>query len=415
MKTKFAGKHVKIAVDLTPMLPGGANGGVKPALLEFIRGLQRYSGPHFSFYFITAASTHAEVESFATGRDALICIDWPESALSLTPAGFHQKRIDLLYAPFGMVRFPDCGVPIVAMVVDLLHRDYPFSISQPERLWREDYFALMVRCASRFQVISDYTGERLAHHYGVPTSKIFRTYLPIQGRLKIEQTSDRSAQRFFFYPANFWPHKNHELLLIAFQIYRNQAGAAAWDLVLTGNGDPRRQALQELARTLGIEDQVFFRGHVSDGELAHLYSTASALLFPSLHEGFGIPPVEAMKLGVPVVTSDAGSLCEIVGDAALLVDPRKPSQMAEAMGRLASSKGLQSELRARGFARAKFFSFETELALLAEMFARRKPNRVKRLRRRIALGWAHGCAWARAKATDVYRFFRGSLRTILSR
>jgi glycosyltransferase involved in cell wall biosynthesis len=259
MKKRLTTKRVKVALDLTPMLPGGANGGVKPAILEFIRALQQLSGPHFSFYFITAASTHREVESIATQRDELICIDWPQADVSLTPNGFHEKRINLLYAPFGMIRFPDSGVPMVAMVVDILHRDYPFSIAETERQWREEYFAQMVRRAIRFQVISDYTGERLAHHYGVPARKIFRTYLPIQDRLKVTEISEQSGNRFFFYPANFWLHKNHEVLLVAFQIYRKQAGAAAWSLVLTGGDEPRRRTLRELAKALGIDDHVLFR------------------------------------------------------------------------------------------------------------------------------------------------------------
>jgi glycosyltransferase involved in cell wall biosynthesis len=404
-----------MAIDLTPLLPGGANGGVKPALLEFIGALQRLPGPHFSFYFITATSTHREIEAIATRRDELICIDSPEAVHSLTPTGFHEKHIDLLYAPFGMIRFPDCGVPIVAMVVDLLHRDYPFSISQAERQWREDYFAQMVRSATLFQVISDYTGQRLAYHYGVPVRKIFRTYLPIQDRLKVAAVAEQSGRRFFFYPANFWPHKNHEILLIAFQIYRNHAGATAWDLVLTGDDEARRRALEELAVTLGIDEHVLFKGHVPDRDLAHLYSSASALVFPSLHEGFGIPPLEAMKLGIPVITSDAGSLREVVGDAGLLIDPRKPGELADAMGELASSEQLQVDLRSRGFRRADSFSFEGELAVLAEMFARVKSTWVRRLRRRLALSWADGCVWARAKATNVYRSFRSLVRTTLSR
>jgi hypothetical protein len=122
-----------------------------------------------------------------------------------------------------------------------------------------------------------------------------------------------------------------------------------------------------------------------------------------------------MKLGIPVVTSDAGSLREIVGDSALLIDPRKPSQLADAMRQLASSQRLQEDLRCRGFVRAKGFSFEAELALLAEMFAKVKPTWVKRLRRRLALSWADSCVWSRAKATNVYRFFRSLVRTALSR
>jgi glycosyltransferase involved in cell wall biosynthesis len=245
--------------------------------------------------------------------------------------------------------------------------------------------------------------------------KIFRTYLPIQDRLKRAGEPVESGNRFFFYPANFWPHKNHEVLLIAFQIYRNQAGATAWDLVLTGDDAPRSRTLELLARALGIDEHVFFKGHVSDGELAELYASASALVFPSLHEGFGIPPLEAMKLGTPVIASDAGSLREVVGDAGLLIDPRKPSQLAEAMETLASSEQLQADLRNRGFERAQSFSFQSELAVLAEMFVKVKPTWEKRLQRRLALWWANGRVWSRAKATGVYRSFRSLLRTTLSR
>jgi glycosyltransferase involved in cell wall biosynthesis len=406
MTKRFTTKQVRVAIDLTSMLPGGANGGIKPAILEFLRALQQLSGPRFSFYFITAASTHHEVEAIATGRDTLICVDWPEAYTILTPTGFHKMHIDLFYAPFGMIRFPDCGIPIVAMVVDLLHRDFPSSISEEERQRREDYFAQMVRCANRFQVISDYTGERLIHHYAVPARKVFRTYLPIQDRLNIPDVFTRSGNRYFLYPANFWLHKNHEVLLIAFQIYRQQADPVVWDLVLTGSDDPRRRALQELAITLGIEDHVYFKGHVSAEELAHLFFSAGALVFPSLHEGFGIPTLEAMKLGVPVLTSDAGSLREVVGNAGLLIDPRNPIKLAAAMARVASSGHLQAELRTRGFQRAMRFSFQTEIAHLAEMFVKLKPSGGKRLQRGMVLGIKNGYAHARAKAKNVYRFIR---------
>jgi glycosyltransferase involved in cell wall biosynthesis len=399
-------KLVKVAVDLTPMLPGGANGGIKPAILEFIRALQQLPGPRFSFYFITADSTHHEVEAIATERDTMMCIDWPEAYTALTPTCFHKKRIDLLYAPFGMIRFPDCGIPILAMVVDLLHRDFPSSISETERQRREDYVAQMVRCANRIQVISHYIGERLTHHYAVPAWKIFQTYLPIQDRLKVLEPLTGPGNRFFFYPANFWPHKNHEVLLIAFQIYRQQAGSAAWNLVLTGSDDSRRRELEELAITLGIASQVQFKSHVSTEELAHLFSLAGALVFPSLHEGFGIPPLEAMKLGVPVLTSESGSLREVVGDAALLVDPRNPIQLAAAMTKLATSERLRADLRSRGFQRAKCFSFQNEVTHLAETILKLKPGWGKRLQRGLVLRFGNNCVRAQAKATTAYRYFR---------
>lgn len=286
---------------------------MKPAILEFIRALQKFEDPVFAFLFITAASTHAEVQSAMTSRDRAFNIDSLEASKSKPTHFFRGEKIDLLYAPFGMVRFPNCGVPIISMVVDLLHRDYPHSIPEIERDWRETYFPQMVQSANRFQVISDYTAGRLVHHYGVPAEKIFRTYLPIQNRLKITKGAKKCAKSFFFYPANFWVHKNHEILLIAYQLYRSSSGAEAWDLVLTGADDSRRRILQELAESLGVGDHVRFTGYVSEIELGQLYSEAAALIFPSLYEGFGIPAIEAMRLGVPILASGEGSLREIVG------------------------------------------------------------------------------------------------------
>jgi glycosyltransferase involved in cell wall biosynthesis len=408
MATVLRAKRIRIAVDLTSLLPGGVNGGVKPAILEFIRALQKFEDPVFAFLFITAASTHAEVQSTMTSRDRAFSIDSLEASKSKPIHFFRGEKVDLFYAPFGMVKFPNCGVPIISMVVDLLHRDYPHSISEIERDWRETYFAQMIQCASRFQVVSDYTAGRLAHHYGVPAEKIFRTYLPIQNRLKITKNAKRSAKSFFFYPANFWVHKNHEILLIAYQLYRSFSGAEAWDLVLTGADDSRRRVLQELAEGLGIQGHVHFTGYVSETELARLYAEAAALVFPSLHEGFGIPTIEAMRLGVPILASGDGSLQEVVGVAGLVADSRKPLELATAMQKLASSAELQAELRRLGLERSKDFTLETQVTRLAEVFVQtvlsaRKVEWAERLRRGFTLLRRQSVFWHGAAVNRVSR------------
>jgi glycosyltransferase involved in cell wall biosynthesis len=408
MATVLRAKRIRIAVDLTPLLPGGMNGGVKPAILEFIRALQSFQDPVFAFFFITAGSTHVEVQSIMTARDRAFCLDSPEAPKSKPIHFFRGEKIDLLYAPFGMVRFRDCGVPIISMVVDLLHRDYPHSIPEVERDWREAYFPQMVQCADRFQVVSDYTAERLVHHYGVPAEKIFRTYLPIQDRLKITKSAKKCTNSFFFYPANFWVHKNHEVLLIAYQLYRSFSGAEAWDLVLTGADDSRRWVLQELAEGLGIADHVRFTGYVSEMELGRLYSEAAALVFPSLYEGFGIPTVEAMRLGVPILASGGGSLREVVGAAGLVADSRKPLELAVAMQKLASSAGLRAELRRLGLERSRNFTLETEVTRLAEVFVQtarktRKVEWAERLRRGFSLLGRQSAFWYSAAANRVFR------------
>ena len=109
----------------------------------------------------------------------------------------------------------------------------------------------------------------------------------------------------------------------------------------------------------GLADRVIRIGHAAKDQLRLLYSSATALVFPSLEEGFGFPILEAMSYGLPVVTSNCSSMPEVAGDAALLVDPRNPSEIAEAMRRIAEDKSLADDLRKKGFQRAKLFSWES--------------------------------------------------------
>jgi glycosyltransferase involved in cell wall biosynthesis len=163
-----------------------------------------------------------------------------------------------------------------------------------------------------------------------------------------------------------------------------------------------------------LEKNAFFKGHLAETELAQLFAAASALVFPSLHEGFGIPPLEAMKLGVPVLTSETGSLREVVGDAGLLVDPRKPVELAKAMLELASSKELQLELKRRGKERVQSFSFSAEVSKLAEVFVAeatkaRKLTVRERLQRPIALLRLNILRWRRGTAGKLFRVLRDRL------
>jgi glycosyltransferase involved in cell wall biosynthesis len=280
---------MKIAVDLTPMRPGGQNGGVKPAILEILKGLKAHLREELRYLFLTADDTNNEAPS--SESDSACCVlrrtgrGNISQALELaTRSGVSVKnrlkkdRIDLLYCPFGTAQFASVQVPTVAMVVDILHRDYPYSLPVQTREWRELQFRKLIKSVDYFQVISEFTSERLQLLYNISPEQIFITRLPIHGRLTSTQ-----AQRepFFFYPANFWIHKNHETLLVAYQIYLSRTTAKPpWNLVLTGYRDERMAILQELAVDLGVATHVKFVGHVAESELAKLYATASCLVFP---------------------------------------------------------------------------------------------------------------------------------------
>jgi glycosyltransferase involved in cell wall biosynthesis len=387
---------MKIAVDLTPMRRGGENGGVKFAALEFLKGLQVRIGDQLQFLFFTADDTHDEAITLLRECDMAFCVLRRAGKGSLRQAVeleirskmmvrhlVKKHRADALYCPFGILFFASNWLPSVVKVADTLHRDFPFSLPVQTREWRELQFRRLFHSADFFQVDSEYTSERLKTIYNVPPEQIFITRLPIQGRLK---AASCEREQFFFYPANFWMHKNHETLLIAYQIYLERCGGQRpWELVLTGCLDERARLLEKLAADLDIGAQVKFLGHVSETQLAKLYSTASCLVFPSLHEGFGIPLVEAMSFGLPIICGRETSIPEIAGNAAFYAEMRNPRELANALCSIAENEVLRSDLIMLGEERLKAFDFNLEVERLAGHLATAVRTKRELKRRRFYL------------------------------
>jgi glycosyltransferase involved in cell wall biosynthesis len=179
------------------------------------------------------------------------------------------------------------------------------------------------------------------------------------------QPSDEDAQRrvreryrlptqFWLYVAHGYPHKNHERLFEAYRGLKRRV-PAAWPLVLRGERQPIGPDLQALVYRLGLADDVIFLPRLERGDLPAVYSTASALVFPSLYEGAGIPVLEALACGCPVVASAIPPVQEFAGDAARYFDPQVPAAIEEAMATLAADPSGRSELGTRGLARARTF------------------------------------------------------------
>jgi len=141
-------------------------------------------------------------------------------------------------------------------------------------------------------------------------------------------------------------------------------------LVLPGYPTAHEAELREHAKARGLEDDVRFPAWVSDEQLEGLWALARAFIYPSLYEGFGLPVLEAMARGVPVACSDASSLPEVAGDAALLFDPHRPAQIAAAIRRLLTDAGMRERLGELGRLRASAFTWERSARLTLETYAR---------------------------------------------
>jgi glycosyltransferase involved in cell wall biosynthesis len=208
--------------------------------------------------------------------------------------------------------------------------------------------------------------------FGAPPERLVVIYLALHRRFDHlhDQAADRASLAAFdvvpleylLYPANFWPHKNHAVLVRAFELYVRQAPNSRLKLVLTGGGGTERPHIVDAVRGAGLADRVVFAGFVSDAQIGALMRFSFGLIFPSLYEGFGMPVVEAMAAGTPILCSNATSLPEIAGDAALLFDPRDPGEISGAIAQFARDPSLRSRLTARGTRRLATFGSATQMA-----------------------------------------------------
>jgi glycosyltransferase involved in cell wall biosynthesis len=269
--------------------------------------------------------------------------------------------LDVIHYPLTL-NVPPVRGPSVMTLHDIQHHELPELFTPSQRLWRKLVYD---RAAARSTMVitdSDFSRDRIVQLVGVDPERIVTVHLGVDSeRFDAVAGPDDSAllaplelpERFVLYPASLWRHKNHERLLEAMA----QVGDRSLQLVLTGAAFGRLAELMALAARLGISDRVRHVGFVSDRALPALYRRAVALVFPSLYEGFGVPPLEAMACGCPVASSLVTSLGEVCGDAAEPLEPRDSGQMAGAIGRVVEDEELRRSLRERGLARAQRFSW----------------------------------------------------------
>lgn len=428
----------KIAVDLVPMLPGGDNGGAKIFVLELLRALPKVA-PDVTFILLTRKSSDHEVEPLLTSNMQRQMV-WDDEVNSDTRkrlliriAGAVARRIpgrirhrlptsmrlrllrwaghfstssvisqlgaDLLYCPFGGTVFSDATIPMAVTVYDLQYRTYPQFFTPEDRATRDKNF--QQACSmSAMAVISDYVRDSVIAQGLVDPNRVFTIHIQIPKRLRTVSEEQRhqvlekfglQQNKYFMYPANFWEHKNHKALIFAFEIALRSGLPPDTKLVLTGAPSPRSQEILNDAKVLDIADLIVVPGFVDNTEFSALMMSSLGVVFPSLYEGFGMPVLEAMAMGRPVVCSGLTSLPEVAGDAALFFDPQKPAEIAESMVRLATDEGLRDTLIERGHRRVELFSDTTRMAQQYwQLFELASDGHVHR----ASTNGIHGDGWA---------------------
>ncbi len=269
------------------------------------------------------------------------------------------RDLGVLHFPV-TVPIPRSPLPQVVTLHDVQHHDMPSFFPQAERLLRKLTYDAAAKRATAVVTPSEYARRRIVEVLNIPPERVHavpsgvdhRRFRPEPGENDEALARELRLERpYVLYPANLWPHKNHRRLVAAFAALEDPD----LELVLLGRTYGRlAPVLAEAGRHGG---NVRHLGYVGHEALPVLYRRARALVFPSLYEGFGGPPLEAMACGCPVASSTRASLAEVVGDAAAMLDPESVESIAEALKRVVSDEEARPRLRAAGLERARAFSW----------------------------------------------------------
>jgi glycosyltransferase involved in cell wall biosynthesis len=303
------------------------------------------------------------------------------------PLAVRRERVDLFHAPHYVLPALTPG-PTVVTIHDCIHLMFPESLKH--RLGYAYARASLWTAAhksDRIFTVSEQSKRDILKFFRVPPEKIVVTPNAIDERFGVppseevvRQTRERYqlSHPYILYVGNIKPHKNLERLIEAFDKVRSQ-GRPELELLIIGDEISKLQALRRAVHKYNLHRYVRFHGHVPADTLSVFYRLASVFVFPSLYEGFGLPPLEAMASGTPVVTSNVSSLPEVVGDAAVLVDPYSVDAIAAGILSVMHSAHLRDELRQKGFARVQQYSWmrsvECVRHIYGEVAARRGEAR----------------------------------------
>ena len=293
------------------------------------------------------------------------------------PIALRREHVDLFHAPhYVLPALINCRS--VVTIHDCIHLMFPQYL--PGRLahgYARTSLWIAAHRSNRILTVSEASKADILRRFRVPADKVTVVYNAIDERLRevppeeeFERVRIRYQLRdpFALYVGNIKPHKNLERLIDAFDRLRRQEGFEALKLVIIGDEISKYQGLRRAVHEHKLHKHVRFFGFVPLQTLSVLYRLASVFVFPSLYEGFGLPPLEAMASGTPVVTSNVSSLPEVVGDAAMLVDPYDPDSIAEGMKKVLTDESVRACLRQRGLEKVREYSWEQSIARIRDVY-----------------------------------------------
>jgi len=285
-------------------------------------------------------------------------------------------RVDLFHATEHLLP-PLKNAKTVFTLHDLIFQFFPEYHLPLNRWFLVNAMPHFLRRADAIIAVSECTKRDAIYFYNLPPEKITVIYEGVNPALRpvdapelIDQARVRYAhgQPFIFFLGTIEPRKNIPTLIDTLRVLR--ARGLPHRLLIAGRKGWLYRGVFEHARATGMENEIDFLDYVPDADLPALFAACDAFVFPSLYEGFGLPPLEALACGAPVVCSNTSSLPEVVGDAAVLVDPRDVGEIAAATECVIGDPSRRAELRARGIAQAAQFSWERAARETLQLYGR---------------------------------------------
>ncbi|GAC1362142.1 MAG: glycosyltransferase family 1 protein [Actinomycetota bacterium] len=357
---------MRIGVNLLFVEPGVV-GGSEALLTNLVRAVGATGADLVVAAMRGFRSAHPDTESFAE----VVEVPWRSNYRPLRIAAEHswlaftarRRHFDVLHHGVGTVPFLKM-LPTVVTVHDIQYHHYPEYFPPLKLAWLRHNVPFAVRTSEVVTVPSEFVRSDILQAFHCDPAKVVVVPFGGEGLLAPSAGADTVRRQFglerpfFVFPGRSYPHKNHRFLVEAFAPLADRA-----DLVFTGPAGPQDSRIAQTAARLGVAASVHQLGLVSRGELTGLYEAATALAWPSRFEGFGVPVLEAMSAGCPVVASSATAIPEVVGDAGILLSPDDAAGWTQTLDNLLSQPGTGAELAARGRARVREFSWERSGAL----------------------------------------------------
>ena len=381
----LGGERMKIALELQPCLKNKSGIGIYT--YELAKRLQQYPD----------CQLVGEIFNFLNRNDItqdIGGIEFPKQICTLLSYGIYRrlwhtlpikynslfKETAQIHHFFNFIVPPRIEGKIINTIHDLTFLLYPETMSEAnlKRITRDIEYS--IKCSEKIVTISESSKKDLISKLHIPDQDIEVIYPGVDYEFyaTTHTANDRARVReryrlpnaYILYMGTLEPRKNIESIVKAFSLFREQSGQEMEQvkLVLAGKKGWMYESIFEQVKCLGLEDEVYFTDYVKEEDKPIIYSEAKLFVFPSLYEGFGIPPLEAMAASVPVIASNTSSLPEVMGDAGVMVEPKDVQAIASHMYDILNNDEYAKDLIEKGLQQAKKFNWDDSAQKLYELY-----------------------------------------------